>query len=292
MKDLPLNALRALAAVYETGGIRPAGRRLGVTHSAVSRHLNDLEKRLGVCLFEKTGAAMPLTFTAQGEMLGKSALACLAELETSVTAVREARQGNSVVVATAPSFAIRWLLPRLPAFEELHPSIEVSLLVDQRTRSPGEDNADLAIRMGPRPKGEKTCEPLMDDALFPVASPAYLAEHGARLKGARLLHDRDPASHWDVWRRDHGPEQLDTRKGSRFSSSDLVLKAAEQGMGVALARGRLAASSLAAGTLVRLFSDLEVEVKSAYWLIPVPQGLERHAVRQLVSWLKAEAAEK
>ncbi len=292
MKDLPLNALRALAAVYETGGIRPAGRRLGVTHSAVSRHLNDLEKLLGVALFQKAGAALPLTFTPQGEMLGKSALACLTELETSVTAVREARQGNSVVVATTPSFAIRWLLPRLPAFEEHHPSIEVSLLVDQRTRAPGEDNADLAIRMGRRPRGEDLCAPLMDDTLFPVASPAYVAKHGGRLKGARLLHDRDPSAHWDVWRRAHGPEDLDTRKGSRYSSSDLVLKAAEQGMGVALARGRLAASSLAAGTLVRVLPNVEVQVKSAYWLIPAPQAVERHAVQQLVSWLKEEARVK
>ena len=291
MKDLPLNGLRALAAVYDTGGIRPAGRRLGVTHSAVSRHLNDLEKRLGVSLFQKTGAASPLAFTPQGEMLGKSALACLAELENSVTAVREARQGNSVVVATTPSFAIRWLLPRLPAFEELHPSIEVSLLVDQRMRPPGEDNADLAIRMGRRPRGEDTCEPLMDDGLFPVASPAYVTEHGTRLEGARLLHDRDPATHWDVWRRAHGPEHLETRKGSRFSSSDLVLKAAEQGMGIALARARLAAASIEAGTLVRLCSDLSLDVKNAYWLIPARQAGSRYAVQQLVAWLKAEAAD-
>lgn len=289
MKDLPLNALKALAAVYETGGIRPAGRLLGVTHSAVSRHLNDLEKRLGVNLLQKTGAATPLAFTPQGEMLGRSALACLTELDKSVTAVREARQGNSVVIATTPSFAIRWLLPRLPAFEALHPSIEISLLVDQRTRPPGEDNADLAIRMGRRPRGEENCTPLMDDALFPVASPAFVAEHGTRLDGARLLHDRDPATHWDLWRRTHGPAQLETRKGSRYSSSDLVLKAAEQGMGVALARGRLAASSLEGGTLVRLFPELEVPVKSAYWLIPAPQALARHAVQQLMSWLEAEA---
>ncbi|MEM8689553.1 MAG: LysR substrate-binding domain-containing protein [Pseudomonadota bacterium] len=292
MKDLPLNALRALAAAYETGGIRPAGRRLGVTHSAVSRHLSDLEKLLGVPLFQKTGASAPLAFTPQGEMLGKSALSCLSELDKSVTAVREARQGNSVVVATTPSFAVRWLLPRLPAFEQRHPSIEVSLLVDQRTRSPGEDNADLAIRMGRRPRGEDACEALMDDALFPVASPAYLAEHGAKLESARLLHDRDPATHWDAWRRAHGPQHLDTRKGSRYSSSDLVLKAAEQGMGVALARGRLAAASLKAGMLVRMVPEFEVQVKSAYWLIPAPQALARHAVQELVNWLRAEATVK
>lgn len=297
MKDLPLNALRALAAVYETGGIRPAGRRLGITHSSISRHLRELELMLGTPLFLKTPGTNTLTFSPQGGTLGKAALSCLGALESTVSSVREARQGNSVVISTTPSFAIRWLLPRLPDFEAAHPSIEVSLLVDQRTRSPEEDDADLAIRTGRKPRGEEFCDPLMDDRLFPVASPSYLKELGNRtpakaLQAARLLHDRDPGTNWDLWKRAHGPVNLNVRSGSRFSSSDLVLKAAEQGMGLALAPGRLADTALKSGALVPLFPGKFVDVKNAYWLILSPTSTTRHAVQQLVAWLKAQAAEE
>ncbi|MCP5083531.1 MAG: LysR family transcriptional regulator [Alphaproteobacteria bacterium] len=297
MKDLPLNALRALAAVYETGGIRPAGRRLGITHSSISRHLGELELMLGAPLFLKMPGTNTLTFSPHGDTLGKAALACLGALEKAVSSVREARQGNSVVISTTPSFAIRWLLPRLPDFEAANPSIEVSLLVDQRARSPGEDDADLSIRTGRKPRDEEFCEPLMDDRLFPVASPGYLQEIGhpktkTAIKAARLLHDRDPQTHWDIWKRAHGPANLNVRTGSRFSSSDLVLKAAEQGMGLALAPGRLADGSIKSGALVPLFPGEVVEVKNAYWLILTPTSKARHVVRQLVAWLKAQAAEE
>ncbi len=294
MKDLPLNALRALAAVYETGGIRPAGRRLGITHSSISRHLNELELLLGARLFLKTPGSNTLTFSPHGDTLGKAALACLGELDKAVSSVREARQGNSVVISTTPSFAIRWLLPRLPDFEASNPSIEVSLLVDQRARSPGEDDADIAIRTGRKPSNEDFCEPLMDDRLFPVASPDYpkgLAPTKT-IQTARLLHDRDPHTHWDLWKRVHGPANLNVRSGSRFSSSDLVLKAAEQGMGLALAPGRLAEGAIKSGALVPLYPGKFVEVKNAYWLILAPSSKARHAVLQLVAWLKAQAAEE
>ncbi len=294
MKDLPLNALRALAAVYETGGIRPAGRRLGITHSSISRHLNELELLLGARLFLKTPGSNTLTFSPHGDTLGKAALACLGELDKAVSSVREARQGNSVVISTTPSFAIRWLLPRLPDFEASNPSIEVSLLVDQRARSPGEDDADIAIRTGRKPSNEDFCEPLMDDRLFPVASPDYLKGLAPTkaIQTTRLLHDRDPRTHWDLWKRVHGPANLNVRSGSRFSSSDLVLKAAEQGMGLALAPGRLAEGAIKSGALVPLYPGKLVEVKNAYWLILAPSSKARHAVLQLVAWLKAQAAEE
>ena len=100
MRDLPLNSLRALAAVYETGGIRPAGRKLGIAHSAISRHLKELEAGLGVPLFEVRQGHGTLVFTTSGETLGRQALATLQTLETSVASVREDRRGNSLVVDT------------------------------------------------------------------------------------------------------------------------------------------------------------------------------------------------
>ena len=92
MRDLPLGALRAFAAVYERGGVRPAARALQVNHSSVSRHLRDLEAWLGVALLEPRDGAVRLVFTPQGEALGRSAVSGLTELARAVDAARELRR--------------------------------------------------------------------------------------------------------------------------------------------------------------------------------------------------------
>lgn len=288
MRDLPLTSLRALAAVYETGGIRPAGRLLGVAHSAVSRHLKELQELVETPLFEPGGGRSAPVFTAQGEALGREALAAFKGLDACLTSIREAHRPHSLTVATTSSFAMRWLLPRLPDFQTAYPRAEVSVIVDQRRLSPLEEGADVSIRMGGKPGGRHTF-PLMDDTLFPVASPKLVGQAPGSLAGLKdwpLLHDRDPNALWSLWRRKVGPGDLDIRKGARFTSSDLVLRAAEQGLGVALARGRLAMDGLESGSLVRLFPNQEVLLPDAYWITVNETRSHRHVVGQFIDWLK------
>lgn len=295
MKDLPLNMLRALAATYETGGIRPAGRRLGVTHSSVSRMLRDLEAWLETPLFEPRQQRRSLQFTSEGETLGRAALASLTGLDNAVASVREARRPNSLVLSTTPSFAVRWLLPRLSAFESAYPAIEVSLIVDQRRMAPVDSGADIVIRMGRGPWHGMNCQPLMGDALYPVMSRSCWRDSGnpgdiEQLSRLRLLHDRDPNASWALWHRVHGPAGLDVRRGPRFTSSDLVIQAAEQGLGVALARDRLVRGSIENGNLVRPFGPLQVELENAYWLILSSDRPQRATTAIMIDWLKQEAA--
>lgn len=295
MKDLPLNMLRALAAVYETGGIRPAGRLLGVTHSSVSRLLRELEAWIEIPLFESREQRRSLSFTSEGEALGRAALASLNELANAVASVREARRPNSIILSTTPSFAVRWLLPRLSAFESRYPAIEVSVVVDQRRKAPIDSGADIVIRMGRRPWQGMNCQPLMADALYPVMSRTCWQDSGRpdrieQLSRLRLLHDRDPNASWALWQRVHGPAGLDVRRGPRFTSSDLVIQAAEQGLGIALARDRLVRSSIENGTLVRPFGLLQVELENAYWLILNPDHSQRVTTGIMIGWLRQEAA--
>lgn len=290
MRNLPLSSLRAFAAVYATGGIRPAGRLLGVAHSAVSHHLKELEAWLDVPLLNRHGTRGAMEFTAQGEALGGQALAAFKTLETSIISARETRRTNGLVVATTQSFAVRWLLPRLPEFHEAHKSLEVSVVVDQQLKVPAEEGADISIRMGRKPRSGKA-QPFMDDTLFPVARPDLLATLGRRpvdLRKLPLIHDRDPNTPWSLWKEAFGPQDLNTSKGARFTSSDLVLRAAEQGLGVALARGRLVEDSLANGSLVRLFEDEEITLANAYWTIE-GADMGRNAVRSFIDWLYASA---
>ncbi|MEP0961425.1 MAG: LysR substrate-binding domain-containing protein [Roseobacter sp.] len=294
MRDLPLTLLRALAAVYETGGIRPAGRLLGIQHSAVSRALRDLEAWLEVPLFEKRDGQRALEFSAEGTALGKAALAALKELETATLKTREGFGTNSVTIATTPSFAMRWLLPRLPRLTETHPKIEVSILVDQARKSPLMTGADLNIRMGAQPAPDLDPAPLMDERVFPVMAPRLWEECGRPSKiedlmNLPLLHDRDPSTSWGAWRKKFGPDQLNVRQGPRLTSSDLILRAAVLGQGVALTRERLTEESLSDGALIRPFGDCELDLGPNYWLLVNPETKRRRVVQTVMVWLQNEA---
>jgi len=293
LKDLPLNALRVFAAIRGEGGVRAAARLLGISHSAVSRHLSELEAWLGVTLVRGGAGRRGLTFTAQGEALGDSVVAGLRVIDNAVEAVREDRSPLSVVVTTTPSVAVRWLLPRLPRFTRAHPNVELSVVVEQRVEDLEASGVDLAIRMGQGPWPEAEATALMDETLFPVASPSYLATHtrvqrNEDLRRARLLHDRDPATAWDVWRRVHGPRTLEVRRGPRFASSDMVLRAAAQGHGVALGRARLVSDDLASGVLVRPIAGLSVELGTGYWLVRPRREPRTSSVEHVSAWLVRE----
>jgi len=294
MRELPLNALRAFALTVGSGGVRAAARELRVSHSAVSRHLLELEKWLGKALFDRTSGRTGLTVTPEGQQLALVVNKALREVEGAVHAVRERRSPFTVTIGTAPSVANRWLLPRLPRLERAHPRIEVSILVDQRVLDPGDAGCDLAIRMGQGPWPGLEATPLMDDALYPVMSPESWEKAGRprepeQLAHLPLLHDRDPNTSWALWRARFGPPNLDVRAGPRFSSSDLLLRAAAQGRGVALARRRLADADLMSGLLVRPFGDLAVRLKDAYWIVK-PSGSSRDAVGAVAAWLRRESS--
>jgi len=294
MNELPLNALRAFAMVYAHGGVRAAARELGMAHSSVSRHLGELDRWLGVPLLRTAAGRGALVFTPQGEALGRATLSGLREIEQAVAALRETRPAHAVTLSASPSFAIRWLLPRLPALEKAHPKIELSVQVEQRLDALDDGRIDLAIRMGLGPWPSLHAELLMDDALYPVMSPALWQTSGrpsrpAQLAGLRLLHDRDPQAAWELWRKTYGPAKLALQGGARYTSTDLVLRAAMQGQGVALARHRLAADDVANGSLVRPFGGLSVTLGPSYWIVR-PPAKPRAAVAAVIDWLRWQAA--
>lgn len=296
MRKLPLSALRAFAYVFETGGVRPAARTLQVTHSAISRQVRELEAWLGVALIEQPGRQRRFALTVQGHALGKALISGLNDLERAVESVRELRAPNSVVITTTPSLAARWLMPRLPVLAKTHPSIELSIVTEPSVRDLTAQGADLALRMGAGPWADGICEPLMDEQLFPVATRSYWKSLGERnpmraLAKARLLHDRDPDSGWDRWLDAYPARNIELRVGPRFTSSDLVLQAAAQGLGVALARGSLAEFDLSRGTLFRPFEAEHVRLANAYWLVRRPDDTApRPAMHAVVDWIKACAA--
>ncbi|MEJ8567310.1 LysR substrate-binding domain-containing protein [Elongatibacter sediminis] len=293
MYDLPANALKVIAAVFDADGVRAAARNLRVSHSSVSRHMRVLEDWLGVELFERNSGRGRLEFSPQGKALGQAALESFEELSKAVRSLRETPHPNTVKLSTTPSMASLWLLPRLVRFREAHPGLELSLIVEQRLVDPARQETDAAIRMGKGPWPGLVCQPLMDDALFPVMSQRYWEDAGRpsepnELRHLQLLHDRDPNTPWDLWIEKFCSVDIDTKAGPRYTSSDLVLRAASQGLGAALARSRLAEEALNVGSLIRPFGELSIHLPDAYWIVR-PPGKERTAVRTVMSWLRFQA---
>jgi LysR family glycine cleavage system transcriptional activator len=294
MDRLPLNALRAFAVVSERGGVRAAARELGISHSAVSRHLRELEHWLGAPLFRKSGGRA-LHVTAQGQRLAEAARRALQGIQEAVDSMREQHPRYAVSISTTASFAARWLLPRLPGLQRAYPQLETSVVIEQRLEEASAFSADVAIRTGSGPWRGVEAQALMDEVIYPVMSPVVWQRAGRPtapegLRGLPLLHDRDPNTSWLMWRQRHGPASLDVRHGVRLASSDLVLRAAAQGLGVALARHRLVQEDLAAGVLLRPFKGLAVELGAAYWLVSPANGAPRAAVKMLSAWLRRQAA--
>ncbi|MEO9515241.1 MAG: LysR substrate-binding domain-containing protein [Paracoccaceae bacterium] len=294
-QNLPLNALRAFAAIYETGGIRSAARTLDVTHSSISRHLRFLEDSLGVALIDRDQNQRSLSFTVQGERLGQSTTEALLLLSNAIINISEDHQPNSIIISTAPSFASRWLMEKIHEFNKKYPWIEVSVLVDQQLTKPADQGADIGIRIGDGAWAECEYRLLMDDTLFPVSSPGYAKRLGntndlSFLKKAKLLHDRDSQTSWDVWRTTFNLDWFDSTLGPRFTSTDMVLDASSKGLGVALARGRMAERELLEGSLIRLAAPNEIKIPGAYWILEQSESADRIAVKTFVNWLKEQCA--
>lgn len=287
---MPLNSLRAFALAYQAKGMRPAARHLGVSHSAVSRHVKELEAWLGVALVENKAGQRHISFTSSGEQLAESVLAHLGAIDTSVNKLREARHSGSVVISTTASVATRWLLPRLSDLHNRLPQIEVSVLTEQKLVDPDDVHVDISLRMGKGPWLDLNCTPLMDDELFPVIHHSLYKAHYSKnprqlFSDNLLIHDRDPAATWREWFSVQPVAGVDTRKGPRFASSDLVIRAATQALGVGLVRGVLAIDELTSGTLVRPFEGESILIKDAYWIVTSNAPEPRAEVVKVVSWM-------
>jgi LysR family transcriptional regulator, glycine cleavage system transcriptional activator len=294
-RKLPsFNAVRAFEAAVRHGTTVAAAAELGVTHGAVSRQIQHLEDWVGRPLFKRdTGR---LVVTEAGATYAEIAGRALDLLHDGTQVLLDVSD-NVVRVSTTASFASEWLMARLPAFRSLHPNIEIWVEEGKEIVNPRSGGCDLAIRMGDGGWQGVQVEPLMSDRLFPVCTPeiARALGHPSDLGGVHLLHDDDPNAQWDTWLAHVGitmtqPMAQGVRRGSRYASSSLLLRAATAGQGVALARERLAESWLESKTLVRPFESA-VELENAYWLVTRRDIECRRPLRIFIVWLKQQASQ-
>ena len=292
----PLTALRAFEAAARHLSLTKAAEELGVTPAAISHQVRQLEDQLGVELFRRLTRAVSLT--EAGRVLLPLLTDGFDRLAEAVAVLRSMQQSCVLTVSVAPSFASKWLLPRLEGFAAAHPEIDVRIsasmaLVDFRS-----DQVDLAIRFGSGRYPGLKVDKLFSESVTPMCSPALLqGAHPLRnpddLRHHPLLHDDSayavgPTPDWRMWLRLAGHEDVEASRGLRFSHAEHALQAACDGIGVVLGRQSLAAADIAAGRLVRPF-QLVLPIDFGYYLVRPEQQEERPKVAALARWILDEA---
>ena len=286
-----LNALRAFEAAARHLSFTRAAHELNVTQAAISHQVKALEERLGVRLFRRLNRALLLTDAGQGYLPPlREAFDRLAEA-TDRVAARDA--GGALTVSVLPSFAAKWLVPRLGRFREVCPDVDVRIAPSGHLTDFDREDVDVAIRYGAGKWPALRADFVMTEDIYPVCSPALLDGpnplHAPRdLRHHTLLHDSE-LGRWGVWLLAAGVEGVDPTRGPGFTDSSLVVQAAVEGQGVALARSALAAADLAAGRLIKPF-DLSMPAEYAYYVVCPEATAERPKVAAFREWVLAEAA--
>lgn len=306
----PLSSLRAFEVAARHMSFRKAAAELHVTPAAVSHQVKTLEDYLGVTLFRRANRRVELTPAAV------AAVPKLSEgfraLVEAVEVLRASDQGPVLTVSAAPSFAAKWLMPRLHRFVGRHPEIDVRLLAhlrapgtprrDRSTRTSANDgslgDADVAIRMGDAQYPGLRVDRLLDLTVAPMASPALAGGNRplrtpADLSQHALLHDdtgyfSNGRLNWDNWLAAAHVAGIDTRRGVHFSHANLAIDAAVDGLGVLVSAPALAAQDLASGRLVLPF-ELRAPADFGYDLVSSPADAERPAIQAFREWLLEEA---
>jgi LysR family transcriptional regulator, glycine cleavage system transcriptional activator len=293
----PYAALRTFEAVARLRGFGRAAEELGVTQSAVSQQVKLLEEWLGQRLLHRNGRRVAPT--PGGERLANAVKLGFGQIATVCRDIREAEtESLALNLSCLPGFAYLWLMPRLIGFDQLHPRISVSITTTAALATFTHDDIDLAIRYGMGGYPGLNVEKLLPETLFPVCAPTLIE------RGPPLLTPADLARHtllvddipdlggdpptWEFWTRETGNALPQPARLRRFGQSNMVVQAAERGLGVALGRSPLVADALARGTLVRPFRG-EVASQFSYWIVCPHEALAVPRVQLFRDWLMAEA---
>jgi LysR family glycine cleavage system transcriptional activator len=206
-------------------------------------------------------------------------------------AVLRARRDDRLTVSVLPSFASRWLMPRLIRFMDANPQLEVNVIATVALASFREDEVDVAIRFGIGPWPPLACEVFLEDEYFPVGSPKMrrkLRRPRELLAAGIIREDRD---YWRDWFERAGVpiEEARAARGPIFNDSTYALQAAARGEGIALARRSIVQEDLDRGTLVRLF-DIAVPSRERYWFVSPAGTAASPKVQAFRAWVRAELA--
>ncbi|WP_457406346.1 transcriptional regulator GcvA [Pseudomonas sp. TE24901] len=295
MRDLPPTAaLRAFEVATRHATFTSASEELHVTQSAVSHQLKHLEDIWGLQLFQR---GKSLRLTPEGAALAHIVREFFMKLEATLSDLREQKGRVRLKVSTTYSFALKWLLPRLPSLSQQHPDILITLETSDKAIHFSSDESDVAIRLGNGNYPGLHSEFLLREQIFPVASPALLDRFGTPHDPAELLRypllTRDGADlvpKWEAWFQHVGVGISALNESVRFADTNMTIEAALLGQGVALARSGHVEAQISDGRLVRLFNEPFASPVAYYFVCPKGIEAQPHVV-SFREWLLAESSQ-
>ncbi|MBV1841726.1 MULTISPECIES: DNA-binding transcriptional regulator DsdC [Photobacterium] len=287
-----LSGLHCFLIAADQMSFTRAAELLCLTQSAVSHKIKNLEETLGVKLFIRQ--PRKLVLTDEGKRLKEVVAHNFGDIANELRDLKTLDLSGDLNVSVPPTFAQRWLVPRLKSFVEKYPALRFHLrtrneLVDFQTES-----FDCAIYFGNGKYQGLHVSKIMDESIIPVCSHEYAVEHGlygnpAKLSSCLLLHDAAPWARagrndeWQYWAQQNGVALAEA--GCTFDRADLALQAAERGIGVAMGRASFVTEQLASGRLVAPFT-LSVTSPQSYYLVCRKEMATSPRIKAFIDWLE------
>jgi LysR family transcriptional regulator, glycine cleavage system transcriptional activator len=286
----PLNAIKAFEATARHLSFTKAARELMVTQGAISRHVQALERELGAKLFIRHHRAIELT--AKGEIYFRALRDAFDRIRDATEHVAGASDTPTLRLKLPPTFAIRWIVPRLARLHALDRAFDVQITTSHSPVDFDREEIDVAIHSGEEPRPGTISTRLFGEVLTPVCSPALLRQgralnNPADLKRYTLLCSLHRPHDWPTWIAAAGIEGVDGNSGLKFENSSLAYQAAIDRLGVAMAQTELVADDLASGRLVAPFK-LQVPTSGGYFLVYPPRSRDLEKVRRFEKWILEE----
>ena len=288
-----LNALRAFEAAARRGTLAQAADELCVTPSAVGHQIKSLEAWLGQRLFASDGRVRRLT--VEGERLAAKIGGALDQVDRACRAALRRPRAAALRLSVTPTFAIRWLVPRLNRFQAAHPEISVQITIGFDTQDFRRDGADAALRFGAPDWPGFAADLLFKEDVFPVCHPRLLEGPHAlttpsALRRHTLLHTLHGRDHWGRWlaAAKVPRTEVDPDVGPVFEMTTLALDQAEACLGVAISREAQVVELLDTGRLVAPFRRDLLRGGGCY-LLTLPDRRDHAPVCAFRDWLMEEA---
>jgi DNA-binding transcriptional LysR family regulator len=272
-----------------------AAAELFLTQSAISRQIQTLEEQLGVKLFRRE--ARRLSLTPAGEALARAVAEAFDRLAEACAGLRAAQRRPRVNVSAAVGLASLWLVPRLAAFQEREPDVDVRLSADNRMVDLEREDIDLALRYIAPEAAPPGAALLFEEEVFPVAAPKLAARLPSPLRAEDLAkltllayedNGKAPWFSWEPWLTGLGLARARPKAVLQFNQYDQLIRAAEDGRGIAMGRGPLVDKLIAAKKLKPLRGPRRRVAARAYFLVRA-QRPPRPEVDRFADWLLAEA---
>lgn len=298
MKKLPpLKALRAFEAAARHLSLTQAAEELFVSPGAISQQIKLLEEFLEVQLFERLHRQIRLT--EAGDRLMPGVTAGFNQIQIAVDNTSAYSSNRPLTVSAAPSFAARWLVARLQRFQKKHPDIDVRLDTSTVLTDLAHSDIDIGIRFGAGNYPGLHVDFLSNVDVFPVCAPGLIRPdrpltNPSGLRHYQLLHyeagsELSSWPDWQMWLAASGTEGVDHVHGLRFVDVNLLLEAATQGQGVALAGSITVRDALRSGQLIKPF-DLQIPLDFSYYFATPESRLNETRIRAFREWILEEMA--